>query len=272
MFIKKKIAALICTLIVGVVSATVASVAFAASATGSLTVYKVDSTTYSNYAEVHNSESSFYPNDVVAQGNLSVSGNSNVPTGYIGVKTELYRAGTLCKVHDWYYNASEAGGLQTSSQDNCGAGNYTAKGQTAAYSFGEYVKYNILSSPAISGGSNTLAITMTSSSTLSASTNEVASSFSKNKNGETYGSAEKVAPNSEPDLIQAIGVDGIFGYVRAADLNTKMPKKPEEAISKQHSFAQESFREIKLYDVDGEKVIGTFHISQRPDDVKEFKK
>ncbi|MEC0226760.1 hypothetical protein [Paenibacillus alba] len=271
MFIKKKMA-LICTLIVGVVSATVASVAFAASATGTGTVYKVDTTTYSNYAEVYNSTSSFYPNDVVAQGNLSVSGNSNLPTGYLGIKTELYKAGSLCDYHDWYYNASQASGMQTSAQDNCGAGYYTAKGQTAAYSSGEYVKYDIISTPNISGGSNTLASTMTSSSTLSASTNEVASSFSKNKNGETYGSAEKVVSNSEPDLIQAIGVDGTLGYVRAADLNTKMPKKPEEAISKQSSFAKGSFKEIKLYDVDGEKVIGTFRISQRPDDVKEFKK
>ncbi|MFD0676726.1 MULTISPECIES: hypothetical protein [unclassified Paenibacillus] len=85
-------------------------------------------------------------------------------------------------------------------------------------------------------------------------------------------SSEHVSSKSRPELIQAIGVDGTKGYVRATDLETKRPQTPEEAISKQRSIAPGSVKEIKLYDVNGEKVIGSFNISLRPDDVKEFTK
>lgn len=267
MFLKKKIA-LTSTLILGIVTSTVTSVALAGSAQSPKTGYEVGSYRYSNYAEVQNSSSPYYPNDVVATGH--VEAKTNVPTGYMGLKTELYYEGNLCKAQDWYYNKDSAAGLETSSQKNCGAGNYTATGQTAAYSFGEYKIYDITSTPKLYGGASSL--TITSSSTSSESTNIGDSSFPKNKNGETYGSAENVASGSKPDLIKAVGVDGTLGYVRAKDLDTKMLENPEAAISKQRSLAKESYREIKLYDENGENEIGTFRISQKPDNVKETKK
>ena len=84
--------------------------------------------------------------------------------------------------------------------------------------------------------------------------------YPKNKNGQTYGSsADASSPETEPELISAAGVDGTAGYVLKKDLDGERPKSPEEAIAIQNSRSPDG-RDIPLYDVDGETVIGVFHI------------
>ncbi len=84
--------------------------------------------------------------------------------------------------------------------------------------------------------------------------------FPKNKHGQTYGSsADAASPGMEPELIRAIGVDGTEGYVLKKDLDGELPKSPEEAIAIQNSRSPDG-RDIPLYDVDGESVIGVFHV------------
>ena len=58
----------------------------------------------------------------------------------------------------------------------------------------------------------------------------------------------------EPDLISAIGIDGTVGYVKKEDLNGPQPKTPEEAVK----LNEAKPREIPMYDVDGENIIGKF--------------
>ncbi|MDQ0888748.1 hypothetical protein QFZ81_003836 [Paenibacillus sp. V4I9] len=62
----------------------------------------------------------------------------------------------------------------------------------------------------------------------------------------------------EPELISAIGVNGTKGYLLKKDIDGELPKSPEEAISIQNSKSP-GVRDIPLYDVDGETVIGVFH-------------
>ncbi|TJY40812.1 hypothetical protein E5161_16875 [Cohnella pontilimi] len=84
--------------------------------------------------------------------------------------------------------------------------------------------------------------------------------FPKNANGQTYGSASDAStPETEPDLIRAYGVDGTVGYVLKKDLDGEMPKTPEEALAMQKN-RHPGGRDIPLYDVDGQTVIGVFHI------------
>ncbi|MFC7677372.1 hypothetical protein [Paenibacillus sp. GCM10028914] len=84
--------------------------------------------------------------------------------------------------------------------------------------------------------------------------------YPKNKNGQTFGSsADATSPETEPELISATGVDGTAGYVLKKDLDGELPKTPEEAIAIQNSRSPDG-RDIPLYDVDGETVIGVFHI------------
>lgn len=84
--------------------------------------------------------------------------------------------------------------------------------------------------------------------------------YPKNKNGQTYGSATDAAsPDAEPELIRAIGVDGTMGYVLKKDLDGERPQSPEEALAIQNSRSPGG-RDIPLYDVDGENIIGVFHV------------
>ena len=84
--------------------------------------------------------------------------------------------------------------------------------------------------------------------------------YPKNNNGQTYGSiADATSPETEPELISAIGVDGTVGYVLKKDLDGELPKSPEEAIAIQNSRSPDG-RDIPLFDVDGKTVIGVFHV------------
>ncbi|MEK4510512.1 hypothetical protein EJP82_23655 [Paenibacillus anaericanus] len=87
-----------------------------------------------------------------------------------------------------------------------------------------------------------------------------APNYPKNENGQTYGSAaDATSPETEPDLIRAVGVDGTVGYVLKKDLDGEQPKTPEEAIAIQNSRPPDGY-DSPLYDVDGKTVIGVFHI------------
>ncbi len=90
------------------------------------------------------------------------------------------------------------------------------------------------------------------------------SQYQKNKYGKTYGIGSDAIyhDGKEPDLIKAMGDDGkTVGYVLATDLNGFQPKNPKEAIEWQAK--NKGGRIISLYDVNGEKVIGTFTVGTR---------
>ncbi|WP_394192047.1 metal ABC transporter substrate-binding protein [Paenisporosarcina quisquiliarum] len=79
--------------------------------------------------------------------------------------------------------------------------------------------------------------------------------YPTNENGQTYGPNIRDLMLVEPDLISAIGIDGTIGYVKKDDLDGPMPKTPEEAV---RLTKEAKPREIPLYDVDGETIIGKF--------------
>ena len=93
--------------------------------------------------------------------------------------------------------------------------------------------------------------------------------FPQNESGETYGSGRGVSPyEKEPDLINAEGIDGTIGYVRAAELDGEEPKSPEEALAQQ---AKETVRYVNLYKSDGKTIIGKFKIGA-PHGIEQTKK
>ncbi|MFK3938015.1 peptidase M56 BlaR1 [Alkalihalobacillus sp. NPDC078783] len=91
--------------------------------------------------------------------------------------------------------------------------------------------------------------------------------YSLNDSGETYGSAlYSTSSADEPDLIQAIGVDGTEGYIKKVDLDrvtgeSDLPKTPEEALAKQAERERNQDTDIPLYEANGKTVIGVFSIS-----------
>lgn len=98
--------------------------------------------------------------------------------------------------------------------------------------------------------------------------------YEVNVNGQTYGNVNPELPPElqvYPDLIAAIGIDDVEGYVYASDLNGDQPKNPEEAIAYMENLEQEIetakltrqeyLDTIPLYDSDGVTIIGAFPIS-----------
>lgn len=85
--------------------------------------------------------------------------------------------------------------------------------------------------------------------------------FPKNVNGETYGSElAATSPSDMPDLVKAVGVGGILGYVRFSDLNGPQPKTPAQAIELMKKRKPGAVRQIPLYAQNGTTVIGVFDV------------
>jgi len=95
--------------------------------------------------------------------------------------------------------------------------------------------------------------------------------YMKNDFGQTYGGIHDVPDCPEtpdivyPELFEAIGVDGTFGYVYTSDLNADTPNTPEEAVAYMKKIEEEiakgvTGRTMPLYEVDGRTVIGEFKI------------
>ncbi|WP_252502732.1 metal ABC transporter substrate-binding protein [Sporosarcina sp. Marseille-Q4943] len=82
-----------------------------------------------------------------------------------------------------------------------------------------------------------------------------------NDNGQTYG------PNMEdmavifgdPDLMLATDENGTIGYVKKVDLDGPQPRTPAEAV---RLTKEAKPREIPLYDIDGETIIGKFIVGR----------
>lgn len=83
-----------------------------------------------------------------------------------------------------------------------------------------------------------------------------------------------VSVETEPDLIAAVGIDGIESYVYSQDLQDDMPKTSEEAVARTQALKNAQslkksdeptvVKTIPLYDVDGKTVIGKFAITNTP--------
>jgi hypothetical protein len=83
--------------------------------------------------------------------------------------------------------------------------------------------------------------------------------FPKNQFGQTYGSEEKAtSPETVPDLIAAVGVGGVNGYIKRTDDKQPLPKTLQEAIALNKYNEAHPTREIPLYAVDGKTVIGKY--------------
>ncbi|MET3207361.1 UNVERIFIED_CONTAM: hypothetical protein ABIC26_000295 [Paenibacillus sp. PvR008] len=79
--------------------------------------------------------------------------------------------------------------------------------------------------------------------------------FPINENGQTYGKVIYQKP--EPDLLEAIGVDGTVGYILSEDIDSHV-STPIEAIEQQKKRGDH--RDIPLYDKDGKTIIGSFKV------------
>lgn len=182
---------------------------------------------------------------------VGVTSGKSVPIGYIGTKAKLYStSGVLVASAGWSYNTVACWGhsapVYHKTSETPKYTYYYSKGQIQLYNGSGYTTYNCYASPNMS-------------STVSSNIISV----QRNSDGEIFGS--EIFLNSigvEPDLILALGTNGIEGYVRSADLDREyVPKNPTDAL-----MHQEQAHEIPLYAEDGKSVLGSFAIQKNESD------
>jgi hypothetical protein len=90
--------------------------------------------------------------------------------------------------------------------------------------------------------------------------------YPTNGSGMTYGSlSDAVSPQTEPDLVAAVGDNGEEGYVKSSDIAPTIPLNPEAAVRAQNSDEYRKSKKVPLYAVDGSTVIGTFTLTPPAD-------
>lgn len=81
--------------------------------------------------------------------------------------------------------------------------------------------------------------------------------YPQNEQGETYGPA--VPGKTEPDMVPAIGEDGVKGYVKVSDLTGPLPETSAEALETMEEESGDFT--VPLYLQDGITVIGKYIVS-----------
>lgn len=183
----------------------------------------------------------------------------SAPTGYMGGHGRLFTStGTLWCSGLITYNTAAVSNHYNYSPRTYIAGLYYAQSRAFFYNGDGYDAYTGYTSPIL-----TLISTPSSSydsiiNSAERVLDEICSrtSYEKNENGETYGSALSAETiGVEPDLIAAIGTNGVEGYVRSSDFATGV-MSPEEAIVYMDNLSDSI--SIPLYDVNGSTVLGEF--------------
>lgn len=178
------------------------------------------------------------------EGSIILKANKNVPTGYMGAQARLYsERGTLVASSNWVYNTSPIAGYIVDSDGVTTKGNYYSYGRVKLYNGDGYNDYYAYRSPIAVLNSN------------------IPVTYKTNQYGDTYGTGvTAVITGEDPDFIEALGIDGTFGYVRSSDLESKVSSPKDALLSK--SLENNTNPMIPLYDEE-RNVIGQFEINTR---------
>lgn len=186
----------------------------------------------------------------------------NVPVGYMGSMARLFNnSGNLEVASKMTYNPVKVSSFYVYSNAVSKVGTYYSHSIGEFYNGNGYDRFTGYQSPKLQ---------ITSAKSINAFFgNEIESSvviealklkseYDVNNNGDTYGSAlSEQTIGVEPDLIAAVGTNGLNGYVKAVDLTPEV-NSIEEGLEQMQS--NNATRTIPLYDVEGITVIGQFDL------------
>lgn len=169
---------------------------------------------------------------------------SNIPAGYMGGQPRLYLNGSLLFAESWSYHNGIGNAFSTSYSTYfvSRSGIVYAQSYFGLYNGNGYDIYSTAQSPSLDVGN------IYSSSSISI---ELTPEFEVNENGQTYGHG---CFDNTPDLIQAIGVNDVQGYVYDSQLMSIGLKQSIDDVPEDIPSS------IPLYDKDGITIIGTFLI------------
>ena len=195
------------------------------------------------YGHTYEYYSTIACSDTHLWGYVHAKAEAKVPAGYIGINTTLYNSnGALINSSGWRYNNAELLGMGISSGAIENPGTYRTKGSVKFYNGNDYYTYTVSSTPYLTFGSRS------------------AANLSINSKGLTYGSDMEITSiNMVPDLILAVGTNGVEGYVYSSDLYGENASLSEVKASLNEPLTNHY---IPLYKEDGSTVVGMFEISR----------
>lgn len=180
---------------------------------------------------------------------ISNIGDKNVPAGYLGGLPRLYNESKkLLTSSKWTYNSVPIHMKTICTKKVKGNGKYYySQSKARVYNGNGYDTYVCNQSPIIRVSTG-------------------AEGYKVNDNGESYGSAlDEEFIGGEPDLIEAVGIGDVQGYVRAADFEVENDT-PMEASENSFSNGESDDETIPLYNKEG-TVIGKFKITTKAEEI-----
>lgn len=199
--------------------------------------------TYKFGSLIHNE----VPYKIGYQTNIMVTSADSVPAGYMGTRAILYRSdGSFIDAADWSYNYYEGSGELQSGTYYATDGYYFSRGQVQIYNGDGYSEFTAKATPNLAPSNGTRSA-------------DDRYAVRRNANGEVYGSdLFLIEIGVEPDLISAVGQNGVKGYIKRTDLDYNLPSNPAEAM--EYMANRPARRTIPLYAEDGVTVLGSFVI------------
>lgn len=214
------------------------------SASGAKSKKTHDGKTYENQATA-----GYVSNQKRAYGsNLIRSLSGAVPSGYMGSHVNLYNnSDRVVSTSDWYYNNGSMVGFSRMANYTTTSGSYYTKSTNHLYTraTGKYVPFSAIPSPKVSAAKRNIDIPKEEL--------EERQQLYENKN-----------------MIAAVGLNNVEGYIKIDDLYGEIPNNPEDAIRLQNkrskSFSQ--YRLIPLYKNDSKTIIGQYKIDFNLDNIE----
>ncbi|MED1788152.1 peptidase [Brevibacillus laterosporus] len=235
-------------MICGLSIISMSTTSFADTSSEAYTTGKISGYTYSFTSELWQRS---FPEGKTIEAVNHISASKNVPTGYMGGQALLFTSsGDLRNASSMTYNSESLAGFYVYSPRTTTGNSYYAQSKAEFYNGDGYTKFTGYKSPIQSHPR-----LLSSSKSENPMMREI---YDVNGNGETYGSAlSEYTIGVEPDLISAIGINEVKGYVRADDLTPDV-SSIEEAIDE--TSKNDNIRTIPLYDVDGTTILGEFEL------------
>ncbi|MFJ8103427.1 peptidase [Lysinibacillus sp. NPDC096212] len=195
-------------------------------------------------------------NKVTLEAVAYIEASKNVDPGYMGAQARLYTSkGELWTASAMKYNTTKVAGIYAYSPTATAKDTYYALTYGDFYTGDGYRTFFGYKSPNMSmPSSKYISEIEYSQEILTLMTEE----YAVNNNGETYGSSfSEFTEGEAPDLISAIGVNGVKGYIKSSDLAPKFTI-PEEAIT--YTQSRSYINIIPVYDLDGITVLDDFEL------------
>ncbi len=234
------------------------AVAFAVSYEGLHDGDTVDNVTYDWYGILYRDGPQNFRASVWCQA------NSTVPANYIGCQAQLLDGytGEVIRETSVKHNSNPSNFHYAVTSGGYYA--YSAMAGGFVYLGADEVEKRVIPTSAFGGNSVVSPANQAKAKKALLSTLNADMTYPTNEKGESYGSillADVVG--AYPDLIAAVGVNGIKGYIRFEEVH---PTFNSEADIKEYELALESDNTVPLYDSQG-KVIGVFELDVLDDDI-----